>query len=363
VKNTYRTALCVTLFGESHGDMIGCVLDGLAAGIPVEEEKISFALSLRRPEGNLTTARREEDDFSIVSGVLNGRTTGAPLTILIPNKDVRREDYAEMQAKPRPNHADYPAYVKYHGCEDASGGGHFSGRLTAPLVAAGAIVRAALEEKGILVASHIARIGSVSDARFGNVKTDFERIYMKKFPLLDENVRTEMEKEIAEVKAVGDSVGGVIETAVCGLPAGVGEPWFDSVEGVIAKAMFAIPSIKGVEFGDGFDLGKMRGSEAADELRIENGEVHISTNHMGGISGGITNGNPILFRCAVKPTPTLGKTLRTVDLNTMENAEIQGKGRHDPCIALRIPVVIDSVTALVVYDLMAQTYGVDWIVK
>ena len=363
MKNTMGTTLCLTLFGESHGETIGCVLDGLAPGLTVDADRIAFALSLRRPEGNLTTERREKDAFSIVSGVKQGKTTGAPLTILLPNTDVKREDYDEIAAMPRPNHADYPAYLKYHGFEDRSGGGHFSGRLTAPLVAAGAIVRDALEQKGICVASHITRVGSVCDDAFCNIENEIEKVYNKKFPILNENVRAAIENEVAEAKNDGDSVGGVIETAVVGLPGGVGEPWFDSMEGVLAKAMFAIPAVKGVEFGDGFALGQMRGSAAADALRAENGEIHIMTNHMGGISGGITNGKPVLFRCAVKPTPTLGKSLRTVNLEIRENTELQAKGRHDPCIALRMPIILDSVTALVVYDLLAQTFGTDWILK
>ena len=359
MKNTFGGALAVTLFGESHGPEIGATLDGLAAGIPVDEEYIARKLRLRRPAGRISTARREEDPFRIVSGVFNGRTAGTPLTILIPNGDVRSRDYAFGPA--RPGHADYTAHVRYGGFEDYRGGGHFSGRITAALTAAGAIPAFALERKGIRIGTHIARLAGIADIGFSDrPEADIARLNAMEFAVLDETAGARMRAAAERAAEEGDSVGGVLETLVTGLPAGVGEPWFDTVEGLLAHALFSVPAVKGVEFGDGFSMADRKGSEANDPLILRNGRVETETNHNGGINGGITNGMPVLFRCAVKPTPTIRKEQRTVDLASCRETVIASGGRHDPVIVHRARAVVDSVTALVLYDLLAARFGPEW---
>lgn len=358
MKNTFGNHVSVTLFGESHGTEIGAVLDGLAPGVRVDEDFIRHQLSLRRPHGRISTARVEADAFRIVSGVFEGRTTGTPLCILIPNTNTRSGDY--QKGLPRPGHADYTAECKYHGYQDYRGGGHFSGRLTAPLVAAGAIAISMLRKNGILIGTHIASLAGINDRAFGNTEADIETLDDLLFPVLSASVSEAMQREIEAAASEGDSVGGILETAVTGLPAGVGEPWFDTVEGILAHALFSIPAIKGVEFGAGFGFAEMRGSEANDGLRAVNGKVVTTTNHNGGINGGITNGMPVLFRCAVKPTPSIFLEQESVDLGTMQNATLSLKGRHDPAIIHRARVVVDSITALVLCDLLAGRYGTDF---
>ncbi len=361
MKNTFGNNLTVTLFGESHGNAVGAVLDGLAPGIAVDEEFIRFQLSLRRPVGDISTARQEPDHFVIQSGVFEGRTTGTPLCIVIPNENTRSQDYGDMRGKARPGHADYTAYAKYHGFEDPRGGGHFSGRITAALVAAGAIVLSALKGKGIAVGTHIARLAGLADRDFADWNADIATLAKKPFAVLDAKASMQMVSAITAAKKEGDSVGGVLETAVTGLPAGVGEPWFDTVEGLLAHALFSIPAVKGVEFGTGFDIADLRGSQANDPFRMEQGRVVTTTNHNGGVNGGITNGMPLLFRCAVKPTPTIFKAQDTVDFMQKQNAALQARGRHDPCIVHRARVVVDSVTAFTLYDLLAGRFGTDWL--
>ena len=360
MKNSFGTSVSVTLFGESHGPEIGAVIDGLAPGLPVDESFIASQLSLRRPAGKISTARQEADAFRIVSGVFEGRTTGTPLALLIPNADTRSGDYERGPV--RPGHADYTAYIKYHGFEDYRGGGHFSGRITAALVAAGAIVIPALRAKGVLIGTHIARCAGIDDAPFGdNPSTDLEKLNALPFAVLDEDCGIRMRAAIEEAAARGDSVGGVLETAVTGLPAGVGEPWFDTVESVLSHALFSVPAVKGVAFGDGFALADMTGSEANDPFRMQNGRPVTETNRNGGINGGITNGMPLVFRCAVKPTPSISLEQRTVNPLTGEETSLQISGRHDPAIVHRARVVVDSVTALALCDLLAQRYGTDWL--
>lgn len=360
MKNSMGQALTVTLFGESHGEMIGAVLDGLAPGIPVGEDFIARQLTLRRPAGKTGTARRETDDFRIVSGVFEGKTTGTPLCILIPNSDTRSKDYAATRSLARPGHADYTAYCKYHGFEDYRGGGHFSGRVTAALVAAGAIVLPALQAKGIAIGTHIARCAGVSDRAFGDIDADIRALGEIPFAVLDAEAADKMREKIEAAREDGDSVGGVLETAVVGMPAGVGEPWFDTVEGVLSHALFSIPAVKGVQFGAGFDMADATGSAFNDCFRVEDGSIITQTNHNGGVNGGVTNGMPIVFRTMVKPTPSIYKNQQTVDFIRGENAELQIEGRHDPAILHRARVVADSVTALVLYDLLAVRYGTDW---
>lgn len=360
MKNSFGTALTVTLFGESHGEAIGAVLDGLAPGITVDETYIAHQLTLRRPSGKTGTARRETDAFRIVSGVFGGRTTGTPLCILIPNADTHSGDYAASRALARPGHADYTAHCKYHGFEDYRGGGHFSGRVTAALVAAGAIVLPALRDKGIAVGTHIARCAGVADRAFGDLNADIRALCDMSFAVLDADAAKKMRGKIEAAAAQGDSVGGVLETAVVGMPAGVGEPWFDTLEGVLSHALFSIPAVKGVQFGAGFDMADTFGSEFNDAFRVADGKVVTTTNHNGGVNGGITNGMPIVFRTMVKPTPSVYKKQQTVDFIKKENADLQIAGRHDPAILHRARVVADSVTALVLYDLLAVRFGTDW---
>ena len=359
MKNTLGNYVSVTLFGESHGPSIGVVIDGLAPGLYVDETAIADLLTRRRPSGAISTARQEADPFVIESGVFNGKTTGTPLCIRIPNADTRSEDYANAQRPARPGHADVAAHCKYHGYEDYRGGGHFSGRITAALVAAAGVVMPALKKKGICIGTHIRRLGGVEDRPFDCVKEDVERLHTS-FPVLNEDVKEEMMQRILAAKVEGDSVGGVLETAVVGLPAGVGEPWFDTVEGTLSHALFSIPAVKGVEFGDGFALADMYGSEANDPWRM-GAVAYTTTNHNGGVNGGITNGMPLMFRCAIKPTPTIAKEQDTISLTDGTEQTLVSRGRHDPCIVHRAAVVVDAVTALVVCDLLCGRYGTDWL--
>nr|WP_316623853.1 chorismate synthase [uncultured Ruminococcus sp.] len=361
MKNTFGNSISLTLFGESHGEAIGAVLDGLAPGIGVDMDLIRSQLDKRRPAGKISTARREADEFRIVSGVFEGKTTGTPLTIIIPNTAMHSKDYSATRSLARPGHADYTAYAKYHGFEDYRGGGHFSGRVTAALVAAGAILISTLKKKGIVIGSHILSCAGVSDADFGDIAEDISKLNDMDFAVLDSDKGTQMKAAIEAAAADGDSVGGVLETAVLGLPAGVGEPWFDTVEGVLSHALFSVPAIKGVQFGDAFDMVNGRGSQFNDSYYISDKEIKTTTNHNGGINGGITNGMPVVFRCAVKPTPSIFKAQATVDFMKGEDAVLELKGRHDPAIIHRARVVVDSVTALAVADLLATRFGTDWL--
>ena len=360
MKNTIGNNVSITLFGESHGPSVGVVIDGLAPGIPVNTDRIGEMLSRRRPSGAISTARQEKDAFVIDSGVFNGLTTGTPICIRILNEDTRAADYTVDDRLARPGHADYAAHYKYHGYEDYRGGGHFSGRLTAALVAAGGIVIPALEKKGILIGTHIYRIADVTDRDFVDLSEDLEKLNSN-FPVLNDDMREAMEQRILVAKAEGNSVGGVLETAVVGLPAGVGEPWFDTVEGMLAHALFSIPAVKGVEFGAGFAIAAMRGSEANDAWRSGDQGIFTETNNNGGINGGITNGMPLIFRCAIKPTPTIAKEQNTVSLDRGTEAVLAARGRHDPCIVHRAAVVLNAVTALVLCDLLAGRFGTDWL--
>ena len=361
MKNTFGTNVTLTLFGESHGSEIGAVLDGLTPGLPVDEAFIASQLALRRPFGAVSTARHEPDAFRIVSGVWQGRTTGTPLCILIPNTDTRSEDYDSVLRVPRPGHADYTAAVKYAGYHDYRGGGHASGRLTAPIVAAGAILLAALRAKGILIGTHISRLAGIHDVPLTPSEEEIRQLGTRPFAVLSDAAEGEMRRAIEAAAAEGDSVGGILETAVLGVPAGLGEPWFDSLEGLLAHAIFSIPGVKGVSFGDGFGLADLRGSEANDAFARTGDTAFTKTNHCGGIQGGISNGMPLLVHTAVKPTPSIGKVQKTLDLSSGEEAELSVRGRHDPAIVHRARVVVDSVTALVLADLLAGRFGTDWL--
>ena len=363
MKNTFGNSIALTLFGESHGAQIGAVIDGLAPGIRIDEDFIRAQLDKRRPAGKISTARHEADEFQIVSGVFEGRTTGTPLTILIPNTAQHSKDYSATRSLARPGHADYTAYAKYHGFEDYRGGGHFSGRVTAALVAAGAIMIAALRGKGIVIGTHIASCAGIADRGFDDVEADIKSLNDLTFAVLDSAKDVQMKAAIEAAAAEGDSVGGVLETAVLGMPAGVGEPWFDTVEGVLSHALFSVPAVKGVQFGDAFGMVNGRGSDYNDTFYISDKEIKTRTNHNGGINGGITNGMPIVFRCAVKPTPSIFKAQETVDFMKGENSVLELKGRHDPAIIHRARVVVDSVTALAIADLLAMRFGTDWMTE
>lgn len=363
MKNTFGNNLTVTLFGESHGECVGAVIDGITPGITVNKEFIETLLSRRRPHGKISTPRSEGDPFEIKSGVFEGKTTGTPICIIIPNGDTHSKDYEATRYLARPSHADYTANCKYHGFEDYRGGGHFSGRITAALVAVGGILIPALEGKGIKIGTHIKQIGSVSDRKFDDILNDILKLNELDFAVLDSNVAQNMTNEILKAREQGDSVGGILETAVTGLPCGLGEPWFDTVEGLLSHALFSIPAVKGVEFGAGFSLSGMYGSEANDSFEIKDGNVITKTNNSGGINGGITNGMPIIFRTAFRPTPTISKPQNTIDMSKGENAVLEAKGRHDPCIVHRARVVQDCVTAIVLADMLIGRYGTDWLVK
>ena len=359
MKNTFGNAVSMTIFGESHGPAVGAVLDGLAAGLPVDEAAVAAAMDRRRARGDgLSTARTEADEVEFLSGVYQGKTTGTALTLMIRNQNTRSGDYAKTQDLLRPGHADYTAYAKYEGYQDARGGGHFSGRITAASVAAGAVCEGVLRSLGVRVYTHIAACGGVQDAPLssaaGLLLPEPEPGH---FALLDPEKEAAMQQAIREAGAQGDSVGGILETVVTGLPAGVGEPWFDSVESELSHLMFAIPACKGVEFGAGFAFADMRGSEANDAFTMQNGAVRTATNRNGGVNGGITNGMPLVFRTVIKPTPSIYKQQHTVDFTAKQDAELQIKGRHDPCIVPRAAVVQNTLTAFGLLDLLTVRYG------
>ena len=363
MKNTFGNNLTVTLFGESHGEAIGAVIDGITPGIAVNNEFIETLLSRRRPHGKISTPRSEADPFQIVSGVFEGKTTGTPICIIIPNSDTKSKDYEATRFLARPSHADFTANCKYHGFEDYRGGGHFSGRITAALVAVGGILIPALENKGIKIGTHIKQIGSISDREFSDFENDISKLNNMDFAVLENEKSAKMNDEILNAREQGDSVGGILETVIIGLPCGLGEPWFDTVEGMLSHALFSIPAVKGVEFGAGFGFASMYGSEANDCFNITDGKVNTNTNNSGGINGGITNGMPIVFRTAFRPTPTISKPQNTIDMSKSEKAVLEAKGRHDPCIVHRARVVADSVTAIVLADMLIGRYGTDWLVK
>ena len=359
MKNTFGNRISVTIFGESHGYCIGAVLDGLPAGLEIDRDYIGSQLEKRRPFGKISTSRAERDEFQIVSGCFNGKTCGTPLTIIIPNENTRSGDYDYGRA--RPGHADYTAYIRYAGNEDYRGGGHFSGRVTAALTAAGALLQYALSKKGVLLATHILECAGVRDRGFEDFDKDFTKLNGADFAALDDKAALQMQEQILAAKNDGDSVGGILETVITGMPAGVGDPWFDSVEGMLSHALFSVPAVKGVEFGDGFALAKMRGSQANDPFYIENGKAVTAKNSNGGINGGITNGMPIVIRAAIKPTPTIFKEQQTINFIKNENTTLAAKGRHDPCIVHRARTVIDNICAITIADLLATRFGADFL--
>ena len=362
MKDTFGQSVSITLAGESHGAGIVAILSGMAPGIPVDEEFIAGQLTKRRPAGEVSTSRKETDKFEILSGVFGGFTTGTPIAIFIKNENIQSKDYSEIAVTARPGHADFAAECKYHGFQDYRGGGHFSGRTTVGIVAAGAICISALAKKGIKIGTHIAECAGIPDRNFEDIESDIDFLNEKLFAVLDEEQGKKMEEAVLLAKSEKDSVGGILETAITGVPAGIGEPYFDSIESQLAHFLFSIPAVKGVEFGSGFDFAKMRGSKANDSFRIdENGRIFTKTNHNGGINGGISNGMPVIFRCAIKPTPSISLEQETVDFVKGENKNFIVTGRHDPAIIHRARVVVDSAAAIVLCDILAQRFGTDWL--
>lgn len=361
MKNSFGSSITISLFGESHGEYIGAVLDGLAPGIKIDREYLERKLALRRPSGSISTTRVEKDEYSIISGEKDGYTTGTPLCILIPNKNTRGADYNDISDTPRPGHADFSGECKYHGFQDKRGGGHFSGRITAPIVAACAILQSALESKGIFIGSHITELHGAFDRPFESYEEDIKLLMGRKFPVLDQKAEERMTKEIEKAASIGDSVGGILESAIIGVPSGVGEPWFDSLEGMLAHAMFSIPAVKGVEFGLGFAFADVYGSEGNDPFIISDGKIVTATNNNGGINGGISNGMPITMRTVIKPTPSIYKEQATVSISENANKTIKIQGRHDPAIIHRARAVVDAMVAFVIADMLTSRFGTDYL--
>ena len=357
MSSEFGNILRVSVFGQSHGKAIGVVVDGLPAGEEIDGLELQRFLDRRRPgTGPLSTARKETDVPEFLSGLEGGKTCGAPLCAVIKNADQHSKDYGELADKPRPGHADFTAWAKWGGRADMRGGGHFSGRLTAPLCVAGGIAKQILARRGIFVGAHLASVAGICDRPFPLHPTAalFEEVAAKPFPVLDEAAGERMRAAILEAKNDLDSVGGVIECAAAGLPAGLGEPMFGGVENRLAAALFGIPAVKGVEFGEGFRAAELRGSENNDPFTVEDGEIRAETNRAGGILGGITTGMPLVLRAAVKPTPSIGRPQKTVRLSAMEAAELTVHGRHDPCVAHRAVPVVEAVTAAVLLDMLLE---------
>lgn len=346
MSESYGENIHITIFGQSHAPAIGVTIDGLPAGEEIDLDELRAFLSRRAPGNNAwSTPRKEADEPEIQCGMANGKTCGAPLTAIIRNQNTRPGDYANLRTVPRPGHADYTAYVKYDGSADMSGGGHFSGRLTAPLCIAGGICKQILKREGIEIKARIQAIGGIEDP--GDILT--EEIGTD-FPVIHVEVGAKMQECIAKALSEGDSVGGIIECVVTGLPVGLGGPLFDGMEGKISQAVFGIPAVKGIEFGVGFASAKLRGSENNDAFCIKDGKVQTETNRCGGILGGITNGMPVLFRAAFKPTPSISRPQKSVNLTTGEETTLEIKGRHDPCIVPRAVPVVEAAAAIAVYD-------------
>ena len=347
----------ISVFGQSHGRAIGVVIDGLPAGEAVDLTELQAFLDRRKPgKSPLSTARKEADAPTFLSGLENGQTCGAPLCAIMENSDQHSGDYAGLTDTPRPGHADYTAAVKWGGHADMRGGGHFSGRLTAPLCIAGGIAKQILARRGVFVGAHLSSVGTEDDLPFPLHPTAdlFSQVAARPFPVLDDNAGARMQALILEARKALDSVGGVVECAAIGLPAGLGDPMFDGVENRLAAALFGIPAVKGVEFGAGFAAARLHGSENNDSFAFEDGAVVTETNRAGGILGGITTGMPLVLRAAFKPTPSIARPQQTVCLSAGEETTLEIRGRHDPCIAHRAVPVVEAVTAAVLLDLLLE---------
>ena len=339
------------------------MIDGLPSGFRIDEEQLRQDMDKRRAAGSISTGRHEADEVQFLSGVKEGVTEGTPLAILIANTNVRSKDYSALEHLARPGHADYAAEMRYHGFQDARGGGHFSGRLTAPIVAAGSILRQMLASHGILIATHIASLHGVEDDPFSesSLIEQMNLLNRRTFAVLNEEAGELMKQEIRKAAESLDSVGGILETVVSGMEAGIGEPEFGSVESELSGALFSIPAVKGVEFGEGFRFAQLFGSQANDAFEIRDGKAVTKTNHNGGINGGITNGMPICFRIVIKPTPSIARKQDTVNFRTMENTQIEIHGRHDPAIIHRARAVVDAMTAITLADMLASAHGRQWL--
>ena len=358
MNSTWGNNIRLSVFGESHGAGIGAVIDGLRPGFKLDTDEIRFHMSRRAPGKNkYSTPRSEADEFEILSGIYDGYTTGAPLCCLIRNTNTKSADYSEMKRIMRPGHSDYPAYVKYKGFNDVRGGGHFSGRLTAPLVFAGSVCRQYLKVAGIDIYAHILRIADVCDAEFNTVTpSDYSYLYQRGFCTLDENAAELMRGRIDSARLSQNSVGGSIECLAVGMPAGLGNPIFHSCESVFSSLLYSIPAVKAVEFGAGCETAEMTGDICNDSYYYDGDTVRCRTNNNGGITGGITNGMPIHFRIAVKPTPTISAPQNTVDIESKTDTVITAGGRHDPCIVPRAVVVAESAAAIACLELFYSAY-------
>ncbi len=369
MKNTFGSQIHLTIFGESHGAAVGAVLDGVPAGCDIPADFLTLCMDKRRARGDgISTARTEADDIHFLSGAVDGKTTGTAITFVVENGNTRSKDYAKTADLLRPGHADYTAYAKYFGAQDARGGGHFSGRVTAAFVAAGGLCLALLARKGIAIETHIARCAGIADAPFAAddptaLAAQVAALAARKpedFALNRPDLTEQMKATIRAKGSEGDSVGGVLETAILGLPAGVGEPFFDSVESEIAHLAFSIPAVKGIEFGLGFGFADLTGSEANDPFAMQGEDIITTTNHNAGLNGGITNGMPVIFRTVVKPTPSIYKTQQTVDYLAQQDAQLSLVGRHDPCIVPRAAIVQSCAAALAIADLLTVRFGQGW---
>ena len=351
--STYGNNFQFAIFGESHAAAVGGVLSGVPAGIEIDFGIINFELRRRNHRASYSTPRDEQDKYEVLSGITGGITTGSPIAFIIRNSDTKSRHYDEMKSKMRPGHADYPAFVKHHGFNDIRGGGHFSGRLTAPLVFAGGIARQLI--KNVKIVSHIQSIGDIAgDSLLEKTVSDGDitRLNNSMFPVLNDGLKEKMLAEITKYQSEGNSVGGVIECLIYGLDAGIGEPFFNSVESEIASLMFSIPAIKGIEFGKGFDITKMCGFDANDKYYFDGDQVKIRTNNNGGITGGLTNGMPVCFRVAVKPTPSVSIEQDTIDVTTKTNTKLTVTGRHDACIVPRAAAAVEAAAALAILNLL-----------
>ena len=358
MSSTWGNKIKVSVFGQSHAEAIGVCIDGLPAGEEVDMEELCRFLQRRAPgRSDVSTPRREADEPKILCGLVNNVTCGAPLAAIIENTNTRSKDYDFLKETPRPAHADYPAQIKYGGFQDVRGGGHFSGRLTAPLCIAGGICLQILQRKGIQIGAHISSVDGCADEAFnpmGVSRETLDRVKALDFPVLSREKGEEMRKRILAARAEGDSVGGTVECIVTGLPAGIGGPLFGGLDGKIASAIFGIPAVKGIEFGAGFAAAGLKGSENNDPYTVKNGKIQTESNNAGGILGGISTGMPLLFRTAFKPTPSISKTQKSVKLSTLEETELCVTGRHDPCIVPRAVPVVEAVTAIAVLDAILE---------